>query len=42
VAMALVLRVAQLRGGSAERGDEDKPGRKARHRGAGRKRALSP
>jgi DNA-binding MurR/RpiR family transcriptional regulator len=42
VAMALVLRVAQLRGGSAERGDENKPGRKARQRGAGRKRALSP
>lgn len=42
VAMALVLRVAQLRGGSAERGDEDKPSRKARKRGGGRKRALSP
>lgn len=42
VAMALVLRVAQLRGGSAERGDEDKPSRKARKRGAGRKRTLSP
>lgn len=42
VAMALVLRVAQLRGGSAERGDENKPSRKARKRGAGRKRALSP
>ncbi|HLH51153.1 MAG TPA: MurR/RpiR family transcriptional regulator [Roseiarcus sp.] len=38
VAMALVLRVAQLRGGLAERGDENKPSRKARKR----KRALSP
>ncbi|HLJ71624.1 MAG TPA: MurR/RpiR family transcriptional regulator [Roseiarcus sp.] len=42
VAMALVLRVAQLRGASAEPGGDGKPRRNARRQSAGRKPALSP